>query len=140
MKLLDANLLLYAYDPTSEHHRIARAWLEATLSGPDSVSMSWIAILAFLRISTNRHALRMPLAEAAARVREWLSVPNVSILHPGERFWGILEKLLRDGQCHGNLIMDAQLAALAIEHGATLCTNDRDFTRFAGLKYLNPLN
>ena len=98
-------------------------------------------ILAFLRISTNPGLSGRPLRmeEAAAVVDEWLGQPNVDILTPGERHWEILRGLLKVAQVRGALTSDAHLAALAIEHGATLCTCDRDFTRFPGLRILNPL-
>ncbi|MEK7407774.1 MAG: type II toxin-antitoxin system VapC family toxin [Acidobacteriota bacterium] len=141
MILVDANLLLYAYLSMSEHHAAARAWVEKTFSGPRPVRLAWITILAFLRISTNPSLRGRPLRmeEAAEAVREWLSQPAVEILSPGDRHWEILRDLLNTAQVRGPLTSDAHLAALAIEHGATLCTCDRDFTRFAGLRAVNPL-
>ena len=142
MILVDANILLYAYLARSEHHAAARAWAEAAFSGPVPVRLAWTTILAFLRISTNPGLRGRPLRmeEAAAVVDEWLSQPNVDILTPGERHWEILRDLLKAAQVRGALTSDAHLAALAIEHGATLCTCDRDFTRFPGLRILNPLH
>ncbi len=142
MILVDANILLYAYLARSEHHAAARAWAEAAFSGPVPVRLAWTTILAFLRISTNPGLSGRPLRmeEAAAVVDEWLSQPNVDILTPGERHWEILRGLLKAAQVRGALTSDAHLAALAIEHGATLCTCDRDFTRFPGLRILNPLH
>jgi hypothetical protein len=139
--LVDANILLYAYVPSSKHHAAARAWLETTLSEPEPVGLSWVTILAFLRISTTPHIFKDPFsaAEAAAIVSGWLEPPMVTILNPGERHWEILRDLMTKGQAHGPLISDAHLAALAIEHGATLATTDRDFARFPGLRILNPL-
>lgn len=139
--LIDANLLLYAYHPKAEHHEAARAWLEATLSGSELVRFAWLTLLAFLRISTNRRVFERPLSvsEAAAQVSSWLAQPGAGVLEPGERHWGILRALMKDGQVAGPLVMDAVLAALAIEHGATLHTTDRDFARFPGLKWTNPL-
>jgi toxin-antitoxin system PIN domain toxin len=139
--LVDANLLLYAYMARSEQHAAARAWVEKTFAGPLPVRLAWTTVLAFLRISTNPALSGRPLRmdEAAAVVDEWLGQPAVDILTPGEGHWEILRGLLRSAQVRGALTSDAHLAALAIEHGATLCTCDRDFTRFPNLRTLNPL-
>jgi len=139
--LADANLLLYAYHPSADQHRKSRAWLEASLSGPELVRFAWLTLWAFLRIATNPRVFERPLSvsEASAAVSAWLAQPVAGILEPGERHWDILNRLMRDGQTAGPLVMDAVLAAIAIEHGATLCTTDRDFSRFAGLKWINPL-
>jgi toxin-antitoxin system PIN domain toxin len=141
MILVDANLLLYAYDSTAPEHRKARRWLEDVLAEPEPVLLPWQSIHAFLRIATNPRAWRTPLTieEARAIVDEWLSLPNVLTPSAGERHWEILREFLSDSQCHGPLVTDAVLAALAVEHGATLCTNDRDFTRFPKLRFVNPL-
>lgn len=141
MILVDANLLLYAYHPKSEQHEASRAWLEATLSGSQLVRFAWLTIWAFLRVSTNPRAFDRPLSilEAETAVSSWLDQPVAGILDAGERHWDILRDLLRTGQATGPLVMDAVLAALAIEHGATLHTTDRDFSRFPGLKWTNPL-
>ena len=119
----------------------ARLWLEETLAKPEPVLFPWHVIHAFVRISTNPRAWRIPLSieEARAIVDEWLSLPNVITSSPGERHWEILRGLLADAQCRGPLVTDAILAALAIEHGAELCTNDRDFSRFTNLRIVNPL-
>jgi toxin-antitoxin system PIN domain toxin len=139
--LIDANLLLYAYHPRAEHHERSRASLEAALSGPELVRFAWLTLWAFLRIATSARVFDRPLstAEAEAAISCWLVQPAAGILEPGERHWDILCGLIRDGQAAGPLVMDAVLAAIALEHGATLCTTDRDFTRFAGLKWTNPL-
>jgi len=141
MILIDANLLLYAYDSRSPRQKGAGAWLEAVFSGGQSVGLAWQSILAFLRIGTHAGILTEPIAvsEAASIVSGWLAQRAVSLLQPTERHWDILSRLLTDGQASGPLVMDAHLAALAIEHGATLCSTDRDFTRFKGLRLLNPL-
>jgi toxin-antitoxin system PIN domain toxin len=141
MILIDANILLYAYDPSSPHHRAARGWLETTILKPEGTALTWMTLLAFVRISTSPRPLEHPLstAEAAAIVSGWLERPMFTILNPGDRHWDILRSLMTKGQVHGPLIMDAHLAALAIEHGATLATTDRDFARFPGLRILNPL-
>ncbi|MGH9255871.1 MAG: TA system VapC family ribonuclease toxin [Vicinamibacterales bacterium] len=141
MILVDANLLLYAYDPRAADHEASKHWLEAALSGPPLVRFAWLSLWAFLRISTNPRVFERPLttAEAEAAVAAWLAQPVAGILEPGERHWEILRALTRHGQTSGPLIMDAALAAIAVEHGATLCTTDRDFARFDGLKWENPL-
>jgi len=141
MMLIDANLLLYAYDSSSQHHIKARQWLERTLSEYLPVRLAWITILAFLRISTNRKIFENPfsISEATSIVKEWLEHPMVDVLNPTERHWLILSKLLGNGQASGPLVMDAHLAALAIEHGARLCTTDKDFSRFDDLQVFNPL-
>jgi toxin-antitoxin system PIN domain toxin len=139
--LIDANLLLYAYHPAAAEHAASRKWFEDTLSGSPLVRFAWLTLWAFLRISTNRQVFEYPLSssEAAAVVSGWLAQPTAGVLEPGERYWDIFCGLLRDGQAAGPMVMDAALAALAIEHGATLYTTDRDFSRFAGLKWINPL-
>jgi hypothetical protein len=135
VKLLDANILLYAYNTASDHHKRARHWLETALTGSVPVAFCWPTILAFLRIATNPRAVRRPLAI----VDSWFAVPVATLLHPTDRHWQILGDLLVAGQASGPLASDAHLAALAIEHGATLFTNDRDFARFPGLKVEYPL-
>jgi toxin-antitoxin system PIN domain toxin len=141
MIIIDANVLLYAYDPSSPHHQAARGWFETVISKPGNIGLAWMTLLAFVRISTSPRPLEHPLSttEALAIVSGWLEHPTVTILNPGERHWEILRDLMTKGQAHGPLIMDAHLGALAIEHGATLATTDRDFTRFPGLRILNPL-
>src|ERR1041385_6873383 len=141
MILVDANLLLYAYDSAAPEHLKAKRWLEDVLAKPEPVLFPWHSIHAFLRIATNPRAWTRPLTmeEARAIVGEWLSLPNVVTPSPGERHWEILCELLADSQCRGPLVTDAVLAALAMEYGAELCTNDRDFSRFANLRVINPL-
>lgn len=141
MTIVDANLLLYAYDASSRLHRAARSWLEGLLSGPAPVGLPWTVLLAFLRIATNPRALARPLTmdDAATIVSSWLDQPCVVRPEPGERHWEILLGLMGTAQARGPLVMDAHLAALAIEHGATLATTDRDFVRFEGLRAVNPL-
>ena len=141
MILIDANLLLYAYGAVSEHHAKARPWLESMLSRPEPVGLAWATIFAFLRISTDRRlrGRALPMGEAISIVNEWLAQPNVRILEAGERHWTILCGLLSESQIHGALVTDAHLAALAIEHGATVATHDRDFMRFSGLRVEFPL-
>lgn len=141
MILIDANLLLYAYHPKAEQHAASRAWLEAALSGPELVRFAWLTLWAFLRIGTNPRVFERPLSppEAEAVISSWLVQPAAGILEPGERHWDILRRLVRTGQATGPLVMDAVLASIALEHGAVLCTTDRDFARFSELKWTNPL-
>jgi toxin-antitoxin system PIN domain toxin len=139
--LIDANLLLYAYHPRADQHEKSRAWLEAVLSGPELVRFAWLTLWAFLRIATNPRVFDRPLSpdEAETAISSWLAQPASGILEPGERHWEILCSLIRDGQAAGPLVMDAVLAALALEYGATLCTTDRGFARFPGIRWTNPL-
>lgn len=140
MKLLDVNVLLYAHDTSSAHHARCRDWLLRALKGDEPVGLPWQTLLGFLRIVTNVRAVQRPLApaEASAIVSRWLARPQAVIVEPGERYWSILQDLLQRAQVKGALVTDAALAALAIEQGATLCTTDRDFRRFDGLKLLDP--
>jgi toxin-antitoxin system PIN domain toxin len=139
--LIDANILLYAYHPRSDYHESSRSWLEKTLAGPELVRFAWLTLWAFLRIGTNARVFERPLSmsEAEGVVSSWLAQPTVGIVEPGERHWDILRGLVKEGQAAGPLVMDAVIAALALEHGATLCTTDRDFSRFSDLKWMNPL-
>jgi uncharacterized protein len=139
--VIDANILLYAYHPADARHGRAKLWLERTLSSDQLIRLPWFTILAFVRIGTNPRVFEHPLTirEAVDHVRSWLDLANVKILDPEDRYWSILSGVLVDGQVTGPLVSDAALAALAIEHGATLVTTDRDFSRFAGLKTLDPL-
>ncbi len=141
MILIDANLLLYACDDHSPHHAMARDWLEKTLSGTEPAALTWTVALAFLRLATDRRIFARPLSmsQAIDIISDWLKGPRFRLLHPGARHWELLRSVLIDGQATGKRVMDAHLAALAIEHGATLASADRDFARFPGLKLLNPL-
>ncbi len=138
--IVDANLLLYAVDNTSPHHRAASVWLEASMTGPQRLGLPWQTIGAFLRIVTHPRVTANPLdgATAWAFVQDWLDQPQVWIPPAGERTAEILGDILARGVT-GNLIPDAQLAALAIEHGVPVVSNDSDFARFPGCRWLNPL-
>ena len=141
MIVFDANLLIYAYDASSSYHSKARAWVEAAFSGTQPVGLPWHAITAFLRIMTNK---RLPgasfrLEQALQIVDDWLGQPNVRALAPGEYHWPLLRSMLIEGQASGALANDAQIAALTIENGGVLHTTDRDFARFPGLRWTNPL-
>ncbi|MBI2059251.1 MAG: type II toxin-antitoxin system VapC family toxin [Nitrospirae bacterium] len=142
MILVDANLLLYAYDAGSEHHERARAWWEEVLSSPSPIRVAWITLVAFIRIGTHPRVFIQPLSieEAIGHVSAWMARPMFGALEPGDGHWEIYARLLKESQSGANLAPDAHVAALALEHGAALATTDRDFQRFPGLKTLNPLN
>jgi toxin-antitoxin system PIN domain toxin len=139
--VLDANLLLYAYDSVSVQHDPARRWLEAAFTGVEPVGLPWQTISAFLRIATNARlpGNRFTMQEAATIVDHWIALPVVHLLVPRDRHWAFFRGMLVEGKASGPLTTDAQLAALTIENGGVLYTTDRDFARFPGLKWINPL-
>jgi len=141
MILVDANLLLYAEDERSPLNKKARAWWDAQLSGASAVCLSWPVLNAFLRIGTNPRVFEQPLTLTAAieRVEGWFAQPCVRLIHPTNRHWDALKEMLVEGQATANLVSDAHLAALAVEHGCVLCSTDSDFARFPKLKWKNPL-
>ena len=141
MIVLDANLLIYAYDTTTLHHRRARRWVETVFSGVEPVGLTWQTVSAFLRVSTNSRlpGNRFTMDEAVAVVERWAALPAVHFLSPGIRHWAYFRRMLIDGAVTGPLATDAQLAALTMENGGVLYTTDRDFARFPGLKWVNPL-
>ena len=140
MKLLDANILLYAYDARSAHHAVCREWLTGVLNDAEPVGLPWQTLLAFVRIATNSRAVQtpIPVSQACAIVDSWLQRPQVVVVEPGDRYWDILREQLAQAKVSGPLVTDASLAALALEQGATLCSTDRDFLRFTTLKRLDP--
>jgi toxin-antitoxin system PIN domain toxin len=141
VKLPDSNLLIYAYNSHAPRHDRARRWLEEELSGTETVGFAWVTLLAFIRITTREGVVERPFspAEAIGRVREWLVRPVATVIHPTQRHAALLLDLLVGTGAGGNLVTDAHLAALAIEHGATLCSSDNDFSRFPGLHWVDPL-
>jgi toxin-antitoxin system PIN domain toxin len=141
MNLVDANLLLYAEDSLSEHHEAARTWWDAQLSGSDPVALCWPVLNAFIRIATNARLHQRPLTlrEATERVQSWLNQSCVRMIQPTEAHWKIFQQTLRSGSAVGNLVTDAHLAALAMEHNCVLQSTDADFSRFRGLKWKNPI-
>ena len=141
MTLSDVNLLLYAVDSTSPRHEAARRWLEERLSGTETFGFAWTVLLAFVRLSTHRSVFERPLtlAQAFDLVDEWLAQPSAAVLHPTDRHAAVVRELLEPVGAAGNLVVDAHLAALAIEHGATLASSDRDFGRFPRLAWVDPL-
>jgi toxin-antitoxin system PIN domain toxin len=139
--IVDANLLLYAYNSDSALHQPAKHWLQKSLSGTQTVAFTWVVLLAFIRITTRGNIFPNPLsvADALRRVDSWLDLPGSLVLHPGNRHSKILSDLLFKTGTGGNLTTDAHLAALALEHGATLASCDHDYSRFSGLDWFNPL-
>ena len=141
MILVDANLLLYAEDSLSEHHETARNWWDTQLSGSDAVALCWPVLTAFIRIGTNARLHKRPLTlkEAIERVQSWIDQPCVRIIQASEQHWELFQKMLRVGNATANLVSDARLAALAVEHNCVLHSTDTDFARFRGLKWKNPI-
>ncbi len=141
MILVDANLLLYAEDSSCPRHQQARAWFDALISGGERVCLCWPVINAFIRIGTNPRVYEVPFSmeEAIGKVEGWFEQPTVRIVSPTDDHWKIFKRLLDEGQAVANLVSDAHLAALAIEHGCVLCSTDADFSRFPRLKWVNPL-
>lgn len=141
MILVDANILLYAEDSRSPFHLRAREWWDSQLSGSSAVCLCWPVLAAFLRIATNRQVFQraLSLEEAMGRVQSWLDQPCVRIVHPTQGHWQIFREMLVAGKAMANLVSDAHLAALAIEHGCQLNSTDADFARFPRLVWRNPL-
>jgi uncharacterized protein len=138
--VVDANVLLYAVDRASAHHEPARSWLDTALGGAEAVGLSWVALLAFIRIATSAVVFPTPLTadEATGQVESWLGAPAAVVLQSTPRHASLLRGLLRDTGTAGNLTTDAHLAALALEHGADIVSYDRDFGRFAGVRHRLP--
>jgi hypothetical protein len=138
--IVDANVLLYAIDSESPFHGAARTWLEQALEGPTRIGFPWVTLTAFLRISTHPRASAEPLtpAEAWSFVKDWLAAEPAWIPGPTPRHAEVLERLVIEGDLRGNLVTDAHLATLAIEHGVGVCSADSDFARFPGVRWVNP--
>jgi uncharacterized protein len=138
--VVDADVLLYAVNSSSTRHRSARRWLEQALNGTEPVRLTWVALLAFIRIATLPSASARPLTleEALEVIDDWLAAPAATLAHPGTNHASILGKLLSESGTSGNLTNDAHLAAIALEHGTSVCTFDRGMARFAGLKVIRP--
>ena len=136
MKLVDANVLVYAVNEDAAQHTQARDWLDDALSGNARVAFSWVVLLAFLRLSTNGRIFARPLSvgEAVARIEDWLAQPSAALVEPTARHLGIVAGLLDPLDTGDDLVNDAHLAALAIEHRCTVVTYDRDFRRFEGVR------
>ena len=141
MILVDTNILIHAEDKLSSLQDEARQWWDTQLSGEFPVCLSWSIISAFIRICTNRRIFHKPLTldQAINRVQSWMDQPCVRLINPTDSHWQIFRTLLLEGQAYANLVPDAHVAALAIEHGCTLFSTDSDYSRFPKLKWKNPL-
>lgn len=141
MILLDANLLVYAHVRSLTQHHAARSWLDSRLNGPTPVGLPWPTLLSFVRLVSNPRIFEhpQPISKAWKQVDDWLTCPVAWIPQPTERHREILGSFLTDTLGRSNLVPDAHLAALAIEHGLTLCSTDRDFARFPNLRWEDPL-
>ena len=141
MILVDANILLYAEDSLNPHNQEAAIWWDNQLSGTEAVCLCWTVISAFIRIGTNPRVFEYPLSleQAINRVQSWIDQPCIRVIRPTERHWTVFKQLLTEYQAAANLVTDAHLAALAIEHGCALASTDCDFARFSKLKWINPL-
>lgn len=139
MHVVDANVLLYAVNEDAPHHEVAKTWLDDALRA-GTVGFSWVAILAFVRLSTNARLFPSPLQldQALAVTKGWLAQPGAVVLHPTERHADLLHGLLTSFGTAANLVNDAHLAALALEHGAEVISFDSDFDRFEGVRWASP--
>jgi uncharacterized protein len=139
--LVDANLLLYAVNKKDARHGVALDWLDEQLNGDRRVALPWPSLGAFLRISTHPRAWPRPLSQSAAWsvVEDWLSAPAAWVPNPEARYPVILAGLMARHEPTGNLVPDAMLVALAIEHGLTVCSADSDFARFDEITWTNPV-
>lgn len=143
MVIPDANLLIYSYQTKTSQHKAALAWLEKTFSGSDTIGLTWITLWAFIRINSNPRVWRnqaSSVSELFDRIDEWQEQSNVVLVNPGPRHKQILRSLMVESGAVGNLASDAVLAAIAIEHAATLASTDRYFRHFSGLRWVNPLD
>lgn len=141
MILIDANVLIYAYDAASRDHKAARRWLATILAGRTPVGFPWISLMAFVRVTTNRRLFGKPYStdEAFDVVANWLSAPASCVIHPGDGHLELVKQIAKKNKIEGSELTDAHLAAIAVEHGFTLATTDGDFPTFDGLKVFNPL-
>ena len=140
MKLVDANVLLYAVNVSARQHGVARQWLDAALAGDDAIGLPWLCLIAFTRLSTHPSVFTRPLSvdEALDRVEAWVAAPAASVCSPGPNHLRCWRELLKAAGGGGNLVNDAHLAALAIENNAQIVTFDSDFGRFAGVEWRTP--
>lgn len=140
MKVVDANVLLYAVNADTTHHEASRCWLDAALSGSDTVGFTWLSLTAFVRITTKVGIFPTPLTveQACGQVRAWLNAPGARVLEPTKQHVTVLERLLTDVGAGGNLASDAHLAAIAIEHNADIVSYDDAFGRFPGVRWHRP--
>ena len=140
MKLVDANVLLYAINKDSAHHAEAHAWLDASLNGRETVGFTWVVLLAFLRLVTHAAIFPRPLTprDALDVLRHWLARPRAAIIEPTPRHIDVLGDLLAVVGTAGNLVNDAHVAALSLEHGCEIVSYDADFARFPGVRWQTP--
>ena len=140
MKVVDANVLLYAVNADTTHHESSRQWLDRALNGADTVGFTWLALTAFLRISTRIDLFPSPLttADALDVVRCWIAAPGGRVLEPTGHHLSVLERLLAQVGTGGNLVNDAHLAAVAIEYRADIVSYDDDFGRFPDVRWHRP--
>lgn len=141
MKIVDANVLLYAINQDSAQHQAARSWWENALNGDESIGLPWVVLLAFIRLATNRAVFKQPLTprQAIDRVNAWLACPVVAVVTENDDHWAVLSTFLHRTGTAANLTTDAHLAALALSRDAALVSCDRDFGRFEGLRWISPL-
>jgi uncharacterized protein len=137
----DVNLLLYAINTSSPQHRRAASRLDGIFAGDEPIGLAWFVAVGFVRIATNPRVFPQPMRadESLAVVDGWLRQRLVSVVEPSPGHWSVLSSLLREAGTAGNLTNDSHLAALCIERGATLHSVDGDFSRFRGLRWVNPL-
>lgn len=138
----DVNLLVYAYNADAPLHVEARRWWESLIQEGKLIGVPWAVSCGFIRLMTHRRVLETPMAsdDAVSVVRTWFAEPTVRPLHPGPLHLEILEGFVKEAGVGGNLVTDAHIAALAVEHQAELHSNDTDFSRFSGLNWINPLD
>lgn len=140
MKLVDANVLLYAVNADAPHHAASRGWLNAALAGADRVGLAWLPLLAFVRLATKIEVFPQAMSSetAMAQVTSWLAAPGAVLVQPTARHPDLLTAILLDSGTGGNVVNDAHLAALALEHRAEIVTYDTDFSRFRGIRWYRP--
>lgn len=140
MQIVDANVLLYSVNERAAQHESAHTWLDRSLSGGETVGFAWIALLAFLRLSTHAAVFARPLAPqlAADVAKGWLGAPGAVVLQTGRHHLALLSGFLHEAGTAGNIVNDAHLAALAVEHDAEIVSYDGDFARFAGVRWRRP--
>jgi uncharacterized protein len=140
--IVDANILLSAHNDADPRHPAARQWLEDALNGPTRVGLPWWSLTAFVRIATNPRAFPDPLTpeDAAAQVEEWMDAPRAWLAQPTDRYREVFLEVVRRHEVRGPLVTDAQLVALAIDHGVPLVSTDADFARFDEVQWINPLS
>jgi len=140
MILPDVNVLVHAHNADSAVHERARRWWDACLAGAEGIGLAWATMLGFVRITTNRKivARPLPVQDVMQRLQEWLALPHVHVAQPSDAHFARLRAELERLGTAANLTTDAHLAVLAMERGYVLCSTDADFTRFAGLRWVNP--